>query len=200
MPSRNPATLLPLACHALAVFWLGMMAGFFWTYSANVNFATLEMDGATYARVQSGLNRNVRHAMFFGFFFGPPLLCALALATAWSARHRGWWRCLLLAGVLYGLGIVVFTAQVNLPLNAYTESWDPRALPPDWARTRERWNAANLWRTIAGALAFGLALAALCARAVAAAAQSSANSAAAASSSAATLRESEPGPAACSAR
>ena len=139
MFSRRPAMSPSLACHALAIFWLGVMAGFFWTYSANVNFATLEMDGATYARVQSGLNRNVRHAMFFGFFFGPPLLCALALATAWSARHRGWWRCLLLAGVLYGLGIVVFTAQVNLPLNAYTESWDPRALPPDWARTRERW-------------------------------------------------------------
>ncbi|WP_432730897.1 anthrone oxygenase family protein [Variovorax sp. W6] len=200
MFSRRPAMPPSLACHALAIFWLGVMAGFFWTYSANVNFATLEMDGATYARVQSGLNRNVRHAMFFGFFFGPPMLCALALATAWSARRRGWWRCLLLAGVLYGLGIVVFTAQVNLPLNAYTESWDPLALPSDWARTRERWNAANLWRTVASALAFGLALAALCARAVAAAAQSSANSAAAASSSAATLRESEPGPAACSAR
>ncbi|WP_164546887.1 MULTISPECIES: DUF1772 domain-containing protein [unclassified Variovorax] len=193
---RRPAVLPSLACHALAIFWLGVMAGFFWTYSANVNFATLEMDGATYARVQSGLNRNVRHAMFFGFFFGPPLLCALALATAWASRRAGWWRCLLLAGVLYGLGIVVFTAQVNLPLNAYTESWNPLALPPDWAQTRERWNAANLWRAVASALAFGLALAALCARAV----QSSANNAAAASSSAATRRESVRGPAAFSAR
>ncbi|WP_418125282.1 anthrone oxygenase family protein [Variovorax sp. 160MFSha2.1] len=199
MSSRNPAAPLPLAFHALAVFWLGAMAGFFWTYSANVNFATLEMDGATYALVQSGLNRNVRHAMFFGFFFGPPLLCALALATDWRACRAGWWRCLLLAGVLYGLGIVLFTAQVNLPLNAYTESWNPQALPPDWAQTRLRWNAANLWRTVASALAFGLGLAALCLRATAAA-QSSANSAAAASSSAATLRESERGPAACSAR
>ncbi|MBN8758100.1 MULTISPECIES: anthrone oxygenase family protein [Variovorax] len=201
MFSRSPAVLPSLVCHALAIFWLGVMAGFFWTYSANVNFATLEMDGATYARVQSALNRNVRHAMFFGFFFGPPLLCALTLATAWSARGAGWWRCLLLAGALYGLGIVVFTAQVNLPLNAYTESWRPLALPPDWAQTRLRWNAANLWRTVASALAFGLALAALCARAAAATtAQSSANSAAAASLSATVRRESGCGPAAFSAR
>lgn len=194
---RRPAMLPSLACHALAIFWLGVMAGFFWTYSANVNFATLEMDGVTYARVQSALNRNVRHAMFFGFFFGPPLLCALALGMDWRAHRTLWWRSLLLAGLLYGLGIVVFTAQVNLPLNAYTESWNPLALPLDWALTRERWNAANLWRSVASAAAFGLALAALCARA---AAQSSANSAAAASSSAATRRESERGPAACSAR
>ncbi|WP_295980909.1 DUF1772 domain-containing protein [uncultured Variovorax sp.] len=199
MSSRNPAAPLPLACHALAVFWLGVMAGFFWTYSANVNFATLEMDGATYASVQSALNRNVRHAMFFGFFFGPPLLCGLALAVDWRAHGAGWWRCLLLAGLLYGLGIVLFTAQVNLPLNAYTESWSPLALPSDWALTRERWNAANLWRAVASALAFGLGLAALCLRAMAAA-QSSANIAAAASSSAARRREPEPGPAACSAR
>ncbi|SOD29223.1 Uncharacterized membrane protein [Variovorax sp. YR752] len=196
----HPSTIrLSLACHALAIFWLGVMAGFFWTYSANVNFATLQMDGATYALVQSSLNRNVRHAMFFGFFFGPPLLCALAVGTAWTARREGWWWCLLLAGVLYGLGIVVFTAQVNLPLNVYTESWNPQALPSDWAQTRSRWNAANLWRTVAAALAFGLALAALCARAVTAA-QSSANSALAASSSAATRCESERGPAAASAR
>ncbi|MGJ7583479.1 anthrone oxygenase family protein, partial [Variovorax sp. RHLX14] len=194
---------LSLMCHALAIFWLGVMAGFFWTYSANVNFATLQMDGATYALVQSSLNRNVRHAMFFGFFFGPPLLCTLAVGAAWAARREGWWWCLLLAGVLYGLGIVVFTAQVNLPLNAYTESWNPQALPSDWAQTRLRWNAANLWRTVASALAFGLALAALCARAAVAttaAAQSSANSALAASSSAATRCESERGPAAASAR
>jgi anti-sigma-K factor RskA len=66
--------------------------------------------------------------------------------------------------MLSGLGIVVFTAQVNLPLNAYTESWNPQALPADWARTRERWNAANLWRSVASAIAFVLAVAALAAR------------------------------------
>jgi uncharacterized membrane protein len=156
---------LQLGLHALAVFWLGLMAGFFWTYSANVNFATLQMDGTTYALVQSSLNRNVRHAMFFGLFFGPPLFCALAVLAAWPAWREYWLWCLAIAGVLYALGIVLFTAQVNLPLNAYTESWNPRALPPDWTQTRERWNAANLWRTFASAAAFALALAALCMRA-----------------------------------
>ena len=42
-----------------------------------------------------------------------------------------------MAGLLYLLGIVVFTAQVSLPLNHYTESWDPRC-QTDWAATRER--------------------------------------------------------------
>ncbi len=38
------------------------MAGFFWTYSDNVNLAMLQVDGATYATVQSLFNMNVRHA------------------------------------------------------------------------------------------------------------------------------------------
>jgi uncharacterized membrane protein len=163
LTSMHPRASLGL--HAMAVFWLGLMTGFFWTYSANVNFATLQMDGSTYALVQSSLNRNVRHAMFFCFFFGAPMLCALAVLAAWPARRERWLWCLGLAGALYALGIVVFTAQVNLPLNVYTESWNPQALPADWARTRERWNAANLWRAVASAATFALALLALCMRA-----------------------------------
>ena len=54
----------------------GVMAGFFWTYSANVNLAMLTVDGATYATVQSAFNRHVRHALFFALFFGIGLAIA----------------------------------------------------------------------------------------------------------------------------
>lgn len=173
MPPRTSSISFALSLagwglHGLAVFAFGLMAGFFWAYGFNVSLATLQMDGASYAAVQSSLNRHVRHAMFFGFFFGPPVLCALALAATWRewrAWRCGWFGLLAFAGVLYALGIVLFTAQVNLPLNAYTESWDPRALPPDWAETRARWHAANLWRCAASALAFALSIAALALRA-----------------------------------
>lgn len=150
-----------LAPHGLAVVCLGVMAGFFWAYSANVALATAQMDGALYAQVQSSLNRHVRHPVFFTFFFGPPLLAVLALLAAWPHWRAGWWRSLAGAGVLYSVGVIVFTAQVNLPLNAYTESWNPQALPVDWALTRAAWNRANLWRLAASLLAFALGCAAL---------------------------------------
>jgi uncharacterized membrane protein len=143
-----------LALHALTALWLGMMAGFFWAYSANVNLAMLQMDGATYAVVQSALNRNVRHWLFFVFFFGPPLWCLLALLAAWPSRRNGWWRALALTGVAYLMGIVFFTQQINLPLNRITEAWDPQALPVDWSQVRDRWNNANLWRTLVNSMAF----------------------------------------------
>lgn len=142
---RRLPLLLSWTALLLAVISLGLMAGFFGTYSANVNLATLTLDGPTYAQVQSAFNRNVRHTLFFVCFFGPPLWCALALASAWQPRAGWWW---LLAGVAvgYALGIVAFTRQVNLPLNHLTESWTPATLPADWAVTRDAWNRANLWR------------------------------------------------------
>ncbi len=154
-----------LTLHALATLWLGMMAGFFWAYSANVNLAMLQMDGVIYATVQSALNRNVRHWLFFAFFFGPPLWCVLALLAAWPARRQGWWRALALAGALYLIGIVFFTQQINLPLNRITEAWDPLALPADWRQVRDRWNTANLWRTLVSAVAFIVAVLTLALRA-----------------------------------
>lgn len=147
-------TRLSLACQVMAVFSLGWMAGFFATYSGNVSPALAGLDGATYALVQSTLNRHVRHAAFFASFFLPPVWCLLALLTGW----------LLAAALLYALGIVLFTRQVNLPLNAYTESWLPHQLPADWALVRARWNLANHARTAVSALAFLLAIVSLACR------------------------------------
>jgi len=147
-----------ITLHAFAALWLGLMAGFFWAYSANVNLAMLQMDGTIYATVQSALNRNVRHWLFFAFFFGPPVWCALALLAAWPSRHQGWWRGLAIAGVAYTLGIIFFTQQVNLPLNQITEAWNPQALPKDWAQVRDQWNTANLWRTLVNGATFATAV------------------------------------------
>jgi uncharacterized membrane protein len=158
-------TLIENTSIALAAAVLGLMAGFFWTYSYNINLAMLQVDGATYATVQSLFNRNVRHASFFALFFGGAMLPLLAAGI--NGRH---WRTpafwlVLAAALVYALGIVAFTRQVNLPLNAYTESWLPTQLPGDWELTRARWNAANALRVWIACSAFALALGALVLRA-----------------------------------
>ena len=110
------------------------------------------------------LNQHVRHALFFVFFFGAPCWVLLSLLPAWRHWRNAWWRCLAAAGLLYALGIIVFTAQVNLPNNAYTESWHPQHLPSDWAATRDTWRLANHWRTAVSGLSFVLACVALAIR------------------------------------
>lgn len=150
---------------AIATLVFGIMAGLFWTYTFNVNRAMLQMDGATYATVQSLLNVNVRHTMFFTFFFGGGAFSLLALVA--NLRHRRTVAFWLVASafLLYLFGVIVFTQQVNLPLNAYTESWNPQNLPTDWQSVRVQWNNANAIRVATSGGAFVLGLLALVSRA-----------------------------------
>lgn len=161
MQRRSSYTLLENSSLALAILMFGIMAGFFWTYSFNINLATAQLEGATYARVQSLFNVNVRHLMFFSFFFGSAISAVLALLVNYKHyRHPSFW-LLTTAALLYLVGIIFFTKFVNLPLNYYTESWNPQQLPSDWEATRQRWNEANLWRVLTAALAFALSVLAL---------------------------------------
>ena len=150
---------------AIATLVFGVMAGFFWTYTFNVNLAMLQVDGETYAKVQSLFNENVRHLMFFAFFFGGGLFSIIAvLANLRQWRTFPFW-LVALAAVIYIAGIIVFTQQVNLPLNYYTESWQPSDLPADWMETRNRWNDANAVRVVTSFLPFLLCVVALVLRA-----------------------------------
>jgi len=140
---------------------LGVMAGFFWTYTFNVNLAMATVNGSTYAQMQSLFNVHVRHLAFFSFFFGGVGFTALALLCSWRFRGQARFWLLMGAGVVYGVGIVLFTKSVNLPLNALTESWDPAAVPADWHAVRDAWNDANAVRVVTSGLAFALGLLAL---------------------------------------
>ena len=116
---------------AVTVIMFGIMAGFFWTYTFNVNIAMLQVDGPTYGRMQSLFNQNVRHVMFFLFFFGAGAASFLTVIVNYKHfRKVSFWLCAL-SSIIYIFGIIVFTAQVNLPLNYYTESWDLLNLPQD---------------------------------------------------------------------
>ena len=165
MNKRLSTLYLENGALALAIIVFGYMAGFFWTYTYNVNLAMLQVDGQTYAVVQSLFNENVRHFAFFLFFFGGafvPIAAILLNLKNW--RHISFW-LLVIAAVVYIAGIIFYTRSVNLPLNSYTESWDPMNLPLDWAETRDSWNSANSFRVTTSATSFALSVVALCTRA-----------------------------------
>ena len=147
--------------NVVTVLLFGLMAGFFATYSFNVNYAMLAVDGQTYATVQSLFNVNVRHLGFFVCFFGggvAPIITALI----WYPVDRKVALVWFILGVFYIGGIIFFTKFVNLPLNYYTESWNPAALPQDWQEVRLAWNQANLFRAGLSIGVFVISLILLC--------------------------------------
>ncbi|WP_409526234.1 anthrone oxygenase family protein [Nitrincola sp. MINF-07-Sa-05] len=131
---------------------LGLMAGFFATYSFNVNYATLALNGEMYAIVQSLFNTNVRHPGFFLCFFGAGAMSVITGLLGLVAKEKTA-KIWIAIGITYVVGIIFFTRFVNLPLNFYTETWNPMDLPADWPEVRAKWNQANLFRTV---ISFGL--------------------------------------------
>lgn len=157
-------SLLENALLALSALFFGIMAGFFWTYSFNINLAMLDVSGPIYAQMQSLFNQHVRHGMFFTFFFGSGAVCFIALIVNWRHLRSLAFALLGLAFLVYCLGVILFTKNVNLPLNYYTESWDLNALPSDWASIRDQWIRANNIRVVMAGAAFVLSLSALVVR------------------------------------
>lgn len=155
---KQQASYLENGLLALATLLTGVMAGFFYTYTINVNLALLEVDGATYATVQSLLNQNVRNWMFFIFFFGSGAMGVVASLANWRHYKQLSFWLIVIASLIYIFGIIAYTANVNLPLNAYTESWNPSALPSDWEATRDAWNQANAIRVGTSGISFILYL------------------------------------------
>ncbi|WLQ16703.1 DUF1772 domain-containing protein [Hahella aquimaris] len=161
MQNKYPLTLLENGTLGLATLVFGVMAGFFWTYTFNVNLAMMQVDGETYARMQSLFNQNVRHPMFFAFFFGGGLFSIIALLANLRQRKTLSFWFIMLAAATYIGGVIIFTKQVNLPLNYYTESWVPTRLPDDWMETRNSWNDANAIRVATSFLPFLFCISAL---------------------------------------
>ncbi|WP_299873644.1 DUF1772 domain-containing protein [uncultured Cocleimonas sp.] len=164
MKSNHGFTLMENTSLAIATIAFGIMAGFFWTYSFNVNYAMQQVDGATYAQVQSLFNQNVRHSMFFIFFFGGGAFSVIAILFNLKQRRSVSFWMLVLASVIYIVGVIIYTKQVNLPLNYYTESWNITNLPNDWEATRDSWNSANLLRVVTSFIAFLMCVAAFVVR------------------------------------
>lgn len=163
--AANQTTTLENTAFAFVTLVFGIMAGFFWAYTFNVNLAMLETNAETYATVQSLFNQNVRHAYFFAFFFGGGAFPAIALALNWRHWKTISFWLIAAAALLYVFGVIAYTSSVNLPLNAITEAWDPQNVPAGWESIREQWNAANAFRVWTSGGAFTLGLMALVIRA-----------------------------------
>lgn len=159
---RNP-TLLGLV--TLSLMGCGAIFGFFFAWSVSTLRGLDQIDPAVAIAAMQAMNASVRNAAFGLAYFGTPplLLIALCCTILWRERHAA--VALSLALALYLLGVTLFTAQVNIPMNqALAQVALP--LPPDeaaqiWRDYSAPWQRANLLRAIVSGLALLTTAAAL---------------------------------------
>ena len=134
----------------LALFLMGLSAGFFFTYEASVTLGLAEVDDVTYVETFQAINATIRNVWFGIVFFGsvPAAAFALGAHRNESLAKKG----LIGAALVLYIACVGLTMAGNVPLNddlaAVTEITSESAA---LARSafEDEWNTLNLIRTLA---------------------------------------------------
>jgi uncharacterized membrane protein len=145
--------------NVLCALWFGLMAGFFFAYSATV------MPGLAGPSPQNGMaamqaiNDAVANPFFASGFWVALALAAVGALISLIVRPEGW-AFLLLGCALYGLGVFITTGAGNVPLNRALAVLDPASAEglAAWARYQADWTQLNHVRMAAAFCAAGLVL------------------------------------------
>ena len=148
---------------AVAIVGAGVVTGLLFAFSNFVLGALAEMPARHGMFAMQRINERILNPVFFGFFFGTPLLClAIAVMAAREVAADG--SALLIAGALaYLAGPLAITMLRNVPLNdrlARTPEASAEIAWPSYRRDWQRWNHARTWIGILATLLLAAGLAA----------------------------------------
>jgi len=142
--------LLPILTF-LAALGSGLMAGFFFAFSATVMWALGRIPPASGIAAMQAINVVVLNPLFLGTFFGTALLSLVLDIVAlmdWSAPWSGY---LVAGSLLCFVGTFLVTLLFNVPLNNTLAAMKPDSTEGKavWTHYLRVWTAWNHVRTVA---------------------------------------------------
>lgn len=140
----------------VTVVMTGLIAGLFYAYSCSVNPGLHRMDDRGYLSAMQNINRAILNPVFFMSFMGTLVL--LPLSTILHYGKPGFW-WLLIAAVVYAIGVFGVTMAANVPLNDMLDKLDLKnasaeRLAEYRGQFEETWNRWHGVRTWAGVVSF----------------------------------------------
>ena len=147
----------------------GLMAGFFFAFSACVMNALAHLSTAQGIAAMQSINVAVLNRWFFAGFFGTAAASLFGAGCALVTWHEPGSGYLLAGNLLYLVGTVLVTMVFNVPLNDALAAVDPGSTEGAGLLTRyvATWTAWNHVRAVAALAAAALLIMALIARAAA---------------------------------
>jgi uncharacterized membrane protein len=128
----------------------GLVAGFFFAYSASVMQALARRPPAEGLAAMQSINIVVINPLVMGALFGTALACIAVIVGAvldWGDPHAVY---LVIGAAVYLVGAILVTGAYNVPRNDAIAKLDPNS--PDaagvWNRYVKEWTAANHVRTL----------------------------------------------------
>ena len=147
-----------------AALGCGLMAGFFFAFSASVMKALARRPAAEGIAAMQSINVAVINPVFLGTFLGTAALCLLVMVASLWRWHSPGTVYVLVGSALYLVGTFFVTMVCNVPKNDALASVAPA--DPDstslWASYLVKWTAWNHTRTAAALAAAASLTMALC--------------------------------------
>ena len=140
----------------------GLVAGLLYGYACSVNPGLHKLGNKEYLSAMQSINTAILNPVFFTTFMGSLVMFCF---TAFQLRTRQTeaFYCILIAMLIYMIGVFGVTIFVNVPLNNRLASFNisaasERELFGMRAIFEKRWNTFHLIRTIASVAAFVLSI------------------------------------------
>lgn len=131
----------------------GLIAGLFYAYSCSVNLGLAKLSDREYLRAMKAINRAILNPLFFISFLGT--LVVIPVTAYVYFQNKGMdlsCALLILASLVYGIGVFGVTIRGNVPLNEMLERLDLTTGAANYSQWRSNfekpWNRLHTLRTI----------------------------------------------------
>lgn len=142
----------------IAAITTSLMAGLFFSYSFSVSPGLKQLPDAEYIAAMQSINRAIQNPVFFVVFFGSFISLPIATYLYHTKPVSVQWWLLLIATIIYILGVLGVTIAGNIPLNNSLEKFNVlrstgEAITAQRLGFEKQWNSLNLVRTTTSILA-----------------------------------------------
>ena len=136
----------------------GLSAGLCFTWTNTITTGIGNLDNYGYLSAFQQMNRSILNPTFFIVFFGPSFLGVINLYVFKDEPNSLFW-LLILATVIYFLGVVIVTMFGNVPLNDILNKTDLITASSEDLKTLRntfevKWNRLHLIRAISSISSF----------------------------------------------
>jgi uncharacterized membrane protein len=139
----------------LSTLGCGLMAGFFFAFSACIMNALAHLPAAQGIAAMQAINVAVLNRWFFAAFFGTAAACVLLAVCSLLMWNQPGAIYRLIGGALYLIGTILVTIVFNVPRNDALAAVDAASASGAslWADYLTSWTAWNHVRTVAAVAA-----------------------------------------------
>jgi uncharacterized membrane protein len=148
---------------AMTTLTTALIAGLFYGYSCSVNIGLKQLSDINYILAMQSINTAIQNPAFFISFMGTLFLLPISTYLHYNPSDLNRFYLLLLATIIYLIGVIGVTFLGNIPLNNMLDKFNTQIADNEHIAQQRKafetaWNSFHLIRTIAAILSLILVI------------------------------------------